>query len=878
MTEHYPAPGPSINSVAQARVFISYSRRDAVAAEKLRNALSEQGFDAYLDTHEIAPGEAWQDRLHDLIASAEKVVFLISPDAVASDICSWEIDCAERLGKSLLPIVIRETPAANVPGRLQRLNFIFMRDDAERGDGFVALVDALRTDLAWEREKARITDDALAWDKAGRPNRLLLFAGEAIRAAEVWRDARPMDSPPLTELQIGFIDGSRRRRARVLRRVMIVSVVVTVITAISAVVAVWQRDVAQEATLVAQQRAAILSTGPAGDLAESGSTDAALVVLLEASQNFSAEHAPDALLIGFDRALQRASGEKRYALPATVEGFTVPGGLLLHDTATGAVSFFDGGGPPEKIGSLPGRILALAESWMAPGLLAALEDGGDLSVASIDYVNGEIKEVDQIVGFESGTDMDAQISPSGIVFFRSESYDAPGSILFDLNSGKSLLLEDLDSEYHEIATDSTGKNFLLPSNKETVSPILEITEDLELRPIAITEDLLVRLRFDRCLGTAVIDLRVQALRAAPLSSTVQAAVLGTGDYNSGILTCEVRGDVVMAHLSVMRNHVSYRESRLLKLGDKDVSLQYGKGTPKSPNIAAWWVEEDFDGDGDRYTVADPSFQEIRLYTDVAEGLSLGDPTTTFRESAEVEALTSHRAGELVVLRTAGVTASRSAPDLRLAVYKADQLLRYATIEHDAEPEDETGSFPYSRPLLSPKLCPEEFDDGVAEELETPTGFVRVVAVDETQGLPDQWIIEILDRERRVTSKTRVTSGMDVALEIDPIWDWENCVARLSKTGDFLLVKRNGEFLVLATSPDGVLANDPPPLRPGRVASAEFFAAGPSVITTDLSGKVTLWELSGTSGSSWTNRVIFSGSTELGYAQSDGKGSRLLLIE
>ncbi|MCP5075908.1 MAG: hypothetical protein GY947_21780, partial [Rhodobacteraceae bacterium] len=165
-----------------------------------------------------------------------------------------------------------------------------------------------------------------------------------------------------------------------------------------------------------------------------------------------------------------------------------------------------------------------------------------------------------------------------------------------------------------------------------------------------------------------------------------------------------------------------------------------------------------------------------------------------------------------------------------------------------------------------------------EELETPTGFVRVVAVDETQGLPDQWIIEILDRERRITSKTRVTSGMDVALEIDPIWDWENCVARLSKTGDFLLVKKDGELLVLDTSPDRIPANDPPPLRPGRVASAEFFAAGPSVITTDLSGKVTLWELSGTSGSSWTNRVIYSGSTELGYAQSDGKGSRLLLIE
>ena len=88
---------------AGARVFISYSRKDSAMAEELRDALRAAGFNAYLDVHDIDPGEKWKHRLGDLIAPAEKIVFLISADSVASDICEWEIERAERLGKMNRP-------------------------------------------------------------------------------------------------------------------------------------------------------------------------------------------------------------------------------------------------------------------------------------------------------------------------------------------------------------------------------------------------------------------------------------------------------------------------------------------------------------------------------------------------------------------------------------------------------------------------------------------------------------------------------------------------------------------------------------------------------------------------------------------------------
>jgi hypothetical protein len=71
------------------KVFISYSRQDLAAVETLRDALIAGGVEAYLDVHDIAPGEPWRERLGRLIEGADAVVFALSPASVASDIVDW---------------------------------------------------------------------------------------------------------------------------------------------------------------------------------------------------------------------------------------------------------------------------------------------------------------------------------------------------------------------------------------------------------------------------------------------------------------------------------------------------------------------------------------------------------------------------------------------------------------------------------------------------------------------------------------------------------------------------------------------------------------------------------------------------------------------
>jgi TIR domain len=75
------------------KVFISYSRKDSTAfVDELVLGLEDRGFTPILDRHDIKPGEPWEARLGGLIEQSDTVVFVVSPEAVKSERCGWEID------------------------------------------------------------------------------------------------------------------------------------------------------------------------------------------------------------------------------------------------------------------------------------------------------------------------------------------------------------------------------------------------------------------------------------------------------------------------------------------------------------------------------------------------------------------------------------------------------------------------------------------------------------------------------------------------------------------------------------------------------------------------------------------------------------------
>lgn len=190
------------------KVFISYSRRDSAAfADELMAGLEYGGFAPFLDRHDIAAGEDWEERLGGLIAQSDTVVFVISPEAVKSDRCAWEVDRTIELSKRLLPIIFSPVPEHDIPKNLSRLQFV--RFDTARGitRPLIELAEALRQDLEWIREHSRLGEIATRWEKRGRPEALLL-RGDEIDAANAWMATRNAAAPEITDVQRAFISAS----------------------------------------------------------------------------------------------------------------------------------------------------------------------------------------------------------------------------------------------------------------------------------------------------------------------------------------------------------------------------------------------------------------------------------------------------------------------------------------------------------------------------------------------------------------------------------------------------------------------------------------------------------------------------------------------
>src|SRR5580698_7306839 len=132
----------------KARIFISYSRKDMAFTDRLDAALKARGFEPLIDRAEIYAFEDWWKRLQALIEQADTIVFVLSPDAVASREALKEVEYAASLNKRFAPIVCRRVEDSAIPEALQRLNFIFFDDPAQFEASADRLAEALQTDIA----------------------------------------------------------------------------------------------------------------------------------------------------------------------------------------------------------------------------------------------------------------------------------------------------------------------------------------------------------------------------------------------------------------------------------------------------------------------------------------------------------------------------------------------------------------------------------------------------------------------------------------------------------------------------------------------------------------------------------------------------------
>ncbi|MFN0219536.1 MAG: TIR domain-containing protein [Hyphomicrobium sp.] len=227
------------------KVFISYSRKDMPFADRLEPALKNCGIEPLIDRTEIYAFEDWWKRIRSLIGKADSVIFVLSPDAVSSDVCAKEVAYAASLNKRFAPIVWRRVEDKAVPEELARLNFVFFDDDARFDDSIARLAQALVTDIGWVRRHTEFGQSAQTWELAKRPGGLLLRS-PLLEEGERWIASRPRGAPAPTSETQAFIVESRRATTR-RRNILTSSLSAGLALSLGlAGLAYWQRGIAIE--------------------------------------------------------------------------------------------------------------------------------------------------------------------------------------------------------------------------------------------------------------------------------------------------------------------------------------------------------------------------------------------------------------------------------------------------------------------------------------------------------------------------------------------------------------------------------------------------------------------------------------------------------
>lgn len=214
-------------------VVVSYAREDLEFVNRLSALLRTRSFDVWYDTIGLIPGEYFRDEIRNAIDAAPAVVFIVTPDSLASPYCRSELKYAVERQKRLVPVLRRDVLDGTAPDKIAEIHWVPFRDGD--GDGGIELLDrAIRADWIWLRQHARLLTRSREWEFHSR-ERSRLLRGPDLAAAESWLKQAPSGRERAIPLQHEFIAASRGATVR--RRVVVAASVCGALIALAAALA-----------------------------------------------------------------------------------------------------------------------------------------------------------------------------------------------------------------------------------------------------------------------------------------------------------------------------------------------------------------------------------------------------------------------------------------------------------------------------------------------------------------------------------------------------------------------------------------------------------------------------------------------------------------
>jgi TIR domain len=99
-----------------------------------------------VDWEDIEPSDEWWQSISEAINAADAVLFVLSPDSVASKVCRDEAAHAAAQQKRLIPVVCLNVEGLDLPEEVSAVNWVFLCDGDDWDAGMRNLERALELD------------------------------------------------------------------------------------------------------------------------------------------------------------------------------------------------------------------------------------------------------------------------------------------------------------------------------------------------------------------------------------------------------------------------------------------------------------------------------------------------------------------------------------------------------------------------------------------------------------------------------------------------------------------------------------------------------------------------------------------------------------
>ena len=195
-------------NVSRPKVHISHCDADDDFVERLAERIRLSGrFELSTATDKKPLKRNWKSRFEVLIANADTILFVLSPEAVGSKVFTWQVAKAHDLSKRMIVIGSKPLRNCGLPDQLTSVKQVHFDHGRPFASSFELLLNALIVDAAWLSTHTQLHARARAWEMSGYSDEDLLTGAE-INEAKAWTFERPKDAPKPTALHMKFIEAS----------------------------------------------------------------------------------------------------------------------------------------------------------------------------------------------------------------------------------------------------------------------------------------------------------------------------------------------------------------------------------------------------------------------------------------------------------------------------------------------------------------------------------------------------------------------------------------------------------------------------------------------------------------------------------------------